>query len=93
MSSHNQFLRIWVEIGAIGLSIFLFWIAYCVYIFRKHKDLAGNTLVLIMCISMLTDDMGQIQAGIVFFVFFITLRFAYIHTQHNNLSHHEHSII
>lgn len=74
MHTHNQLLHTWIDLGAIGVMLLLTWFGVVLYLFiAVLKDVKGIWIVLLTFINVLTDDMLEIQAGIVFFIFFITL--------------------
>lgn len=70
MESHNQYLLIFMTFGIIGF----LWFAFCfVYPGLKLKIFKNNTywiFILIILISMITEDTLETQAGVTFFAFF-----------------------
>lgn len=73
MHTHNQLFHTWLDIGFLGIVfIILIWVSSA-YHFVKLKNTLGIWLIVLMVLNLLTDDMLEIQAGIVFFVFFLCL--------------------
>jgi hypothetical protein len=71
--SHNQFLSITVAFGIIGLLWFLFVLLYPLF-FRKYRnDFYFVVFLMILILSMLTEDTIETQAGLTFFAFYSTL--------------------
>ena len=85
--SHNQYLSIFVDFGIIGFIWFLITLFYPLYILRKtNKDVKYPTFniqystillyfsfLLIIILSMFTEDTLETQAGVTFFAFFNSL--------------------
>jgi len=74
LHTHNQILHTWIDLGLPGLFLMLglfLWIGF-VLVF-KQKDQAGAWMIVLILANILTDDMLEIQAGAVFFVFFTML--------------------
>lgn len=73
MHTHNQLLHTWLDVGVLGIVfILLIWVSSIIH-FIKQKNGLALWLIVLMMLNLLTDDMLEIQAGIVFFVFFISL--------------------
>lgn len=73
MHTHNQFLKIAIEFGLIGLGIILTAFGALLLQFKKNS-IAG--WVLILCIiNCCTDDVLDIENGILFFLFFVSFMF------------------
>jgi O-antigen ligase len=75
MHVHNQLLTTWLSIGILGLLLLLILIIYCARIFLLRDDRLGFCLMPFLFLNILTDDMLEIQAGIVFLLFFMYLLF------------------
>lgn len=70
---HNQFLQTAVEIGWIGLLIFIGVIAYVLYIGFKFKNVLIIFIGINLAFNSLFESMLQRQSGIVFYVFWMCL--------------------
>ena len=73
MESHNQYLLIWVSFGVFGFIWFLFVLMYPALKTKAFDDPQYLAFILIIFISMLTEDTIETQAGVTFFAFFNTL--------------------
>lgn len=73
MHTHNQYFHTWLDTGVIGLLILITLLIWCGLLFYQRKQQIGFWLVCLITLNCFTDDMLEIQAGIVFFVFFLTL--------------------
>lgn len=70
LRAHNQYLTIWVAFGFIGLVIFMsVWVSMWI---RKdfRKRYLPMCFLLITCISFLSEDTLETQAGVTFVAFF-----------------------
>ena len=70
---HNQFMRTWLDLGFFGLLYIVMVFAITWWFFKVKKEWAGMWMVVITFVNCATDDMLDIQSGIVFFLFFISL--------------------
>ena len=70
---HNQFLQTTLEIGVVGLGVFLFIIGYSVYQGWRHKNNLLLALTFCLAFNCLFESMLQRQSGIVFYTFWICL--------------------
>lgn len=68
--SHNQYLSIWVALGVVGLFIWLFTLAYPLYVQRQWQNPFYMVFFIILILSMLTEDTLESQAGLTFYAFF-----------------------
>ncbi len=73
MRSHNQFLSIFVAFGIFGLFIFIISLFIPYFILNKQFDYFCIVLLIIICISMLTEDTIESQDGVTIYAFFTTL--------------------
>lgn len=74
MHTHQQFLHTWLDLGLPGLLLLIGWLSVLfLSLLGRHGDETGRWLFLLLAINLLTDDMLEIQAGIVFFLFFLFL--------------------
>lgn len=84
---HNQFLQIWLEIGFIGLTIF---IALFYFFYNKGKKTRNWLLTILICnilFNCFFESMFQRQSGIVFYTFWLCL--LYVHSQWNIINSQE----
>ena len=68
--SHNQYLAITVAFGIIGLLWFLFSMFYPIFADKKNRNYLYLIFILIMALSMLTEDTLETQIGVTLFAFF-----------------------
>ena len=73
MHTHNQFLHTWIDLGLAGIIILIGCLVGCMIQFWKQKEEIGIWFSGLVFINILTDDMLEIQAGIVFFIFFLLI--------------------
>jgi O-antigen ligase len=73
MHTHNQYMHTCLDIGVFGLALILIIFIGSLFIFIKQKNKMGIGIIIITLVNCLTDDMLEIQAGLVFFMFFISL--------------------
>jgi O-antigen ligase/polysaccharide polymerase Wzy-like membrane protein len=71
--AHNQFLGIFVAFGVIGFLIFIVGLFYPAFKLNGFNDYYFGTFILIMIISMFSDDTLETQAGVTLFAFFYSL--------------------
>lgn len=73
MESHNQYLHVFLNLGLFGFSWFLLVLLYPGFNSGEifHFNYAG--FLIIVLISMLTEDTLETQSGVTFFAFFNTL--------------------
>jgi O-antigen ligase len=83
MAPHNQLMRTWLDLGLFGLLFLVTVFIISIKIFVNRKEWAGLWMVIICLINCLTDDMLEIQNGIIFFIFFIGL-FLWVKNYANN---------
>lgn len=69
LRSHNQYLAITVAFGIIGLLWYLFSILYPLSM-RENRNYLYIIFLLIMLLSMLTEDTLETQIGVTLFAFF-----------------------
>jgi O-antigen ligase len=73
MHTHNQVFHTWLDLGIVGVLLMVAILLVSSQVFsRLHNRLAWWLLPLIV-MNILTDDMLEVQAGTVFFAFFLTL--------------------
>lgn len=71
--SHNMYLTVFVTLGVIGITVFLWIHFYFIKLnFRKRDVLAISFIVLIM-LSFLIEDTLETQTGITFYSLFLAL--------------------
>ncbi|MCH2223923.1 MAG: O-antigen ligase family protein [Crocinitomicaceae bacterium] len=73
MNPHNQYLQIGVEIGIIGLLVFLCLLGYLVIKAIRTKNYLLMLLISNLAFNCLFESMLQRQSGIVFYTFWIFL--------------------
>jgi hypothetical protein len=70
LRSHNQYLSIWIAFGIPGLMLFLFALFYPAKRCRAVFPLLFYAFFIIVCLSMITEDTLETQAGATFVAFF-----------------------
>ena len=73
MHTHNQILHTWLENGIVGLVLLLAIVGISLKIHYKQRQALPFWFAILVLVNISTDDMFEIQAGIVFFVVFLTL--------------------
>ncbi len=72
LRSHNQFFSIFIGFGIFGFLLFLFAFYYPFLSYIKQFDYFCVIFLMIITISMLTEDTIETQAGVTLFAFFST---------------------
>lgn len=70
---HNQYLAIAVAFGFVGLILFVIYLLYPAFVFRKDLHYLYWPFFLIALLSFVTEDTLETQSGVTFFIFFQTL--------------------
>ncbi|PKP35851.1 MAG: hypothetical protein CVU00_00805 [Bacteroidetes bacterium HGW-Bacteroidetes-17] len=73
MESHNQYLLVMISLGILGFIWFIFALIYPGIKTRAFSDYRYLAFLLIILISMLTEDTIETQTGVTFFAFFNTI--------------------
>lgn len=73
LRTHNQYLTFAVTFGLPGFVFFVFVMLYILFKDEKYKDYLFAVCWLIVCLSMLSEDTFETQAGVSFFAFFNAL--------------------
>jgi hypothetical protein len=73
LRTHNQYLTFAIAFGLPGLAYFLFVMIYILFKDRRYKDYLFSVCWIILCVSMLSEDTLETQAGVSFFAFFNSL--------------------
>ncbi len=73
VESHNQYLHVLLNIGVFGFSWFLFALIFPAIRTKKIFNFQYLSFLLIILISMITEDTLETQSGVTFFAFFNTL--------------------
>ena len=74
---HNQFLQIGIELGIIGIIVFLWSLFQTIKIGFRSQNWLLIFLVFCLIFNCLFESMLQRQTGIVFFIFWICLLVVY----------------
>lgn len=67
MNNHNQYFKTWMELGIVGIVGIFFLLGFLFYYFRINKLKVAFWFTAMVSFGLLTDDLFEIQAGIVFF--------------------------
>ena len=73
MHTHNQILHTWLENGIVGLCLLLAIVGISLIIHFKQRQALPFWFAMLVLVNISTDDMFEIQAGIVFFILFLSL--------------------
>ncbi len=73
MHTHNQIFHTWLDTGILGVLALLMMLFVFAQNFLQRKHIMGLSLLLLFFLNLLTDDMLEVQAGLVFFVVFFCL--------------------
>ncbi|MES2836159.1 MAG: O-antigen ligase family protein [Bacteroidota bacterium] len=78
LRAHNQYISIFVAFGAFGFLIFFASLFSPIILLYKKSTFNYVVFLIIVCLSFLTEDTLETQAGVTFFAFFNSyLLFAY----------------
>jgi O-antigen ligase len=77
MHTHHQLLHTWLDLGLAGIVLLLAWLVSSCIEFIKTSNHLGIWLCVLILLNILTDDMLEVQAGAVFFLFFLNLPMAH----------------
>lgn len=70
---HNQYLQVWVQMGLLGLSLYLLLLTIAwIYVCRSSVKWPA-AILLIFTIGALTDTWLEVQTGLTLFLLFISL--------------------
>lgn len=67
MHIHNQFFHTWLQTGIVGVLMLLTLLGLIIKYFKNKKLWVPFWFTILVCMNLMTDDMLEIQAGIVFF--------------------------
>lgn len=70
LRSHNQYLAITIAFGLLGLLFFLFTLLYPYCSDKRYRNYFYSVFLLIMILSMFTEDTIESQIGVTIFAFF-----------------------
>ncbi len=70
LRAHNQYLRVGATLGLVGLALFLLMIFYPVFAARAWEEALFMVFLIIVLLSMVTEDTLETQVGATFFAFF-----------------------
>jgi O-antigen ligase len=70
---HNQYLQVLVQMGLSGLLAFVGLLLYCIRKAIKEKNQLLLGLMLVFCLSFLTDTLMEHQVGLVSFLLFTSI--------------------
>ena len=73
LNAHNQFLQSWGALGVLGLLLSILCFALPLYIAIKSFNFVLGFFILSVGASCLSESVLEVQAGVVFFSFFLTL--------------------
>lgn len=73
LRSHNQYLSVTIVFGFVGLIWFLLMLLYPYFSSKKYRTYFYSVFMLIILISMLTEDTIESQDGVTLFAYFNSL--------------------
>lgn len=71
--AHNQYFTVLCTFGIVGLIVFLFSLFFPFYARGGFENKLGTALLIIIMLSMLTEDTLETQAGATFLAYFYSL--------------------
>jgi len=86
LNAHNQFLQYGAEFGWPGLFLITLCIVSLIYIGFKQGEIVLLNFALLCAMNFLFESFLEVQAGIVFFCFWIMVFFVTRKSKHNKLS-------
>lgn len=72
LNTHNQYLKLWLETGIIGLLVFLFTLAWGIVIAVKRRDILFLSFMIMVAIACFSENMLDVNKGIFFYAFFFS---------------------
>ncbi|MGC4022306.1 MAG: O-antigen ligase family protein [Cyclobacteriaceae bacterium] len=72
-NAHNQFLQTWMELGIIGLFVFISCLFGPLILAQSYSNTQYVCFLIIFIMMCLTESVVERQKGVVFFTFFQTL--------------------
>ncbi|RPH32931.1 MAG: hypothetical protein EHM93_07045 [Bacteroidales bacterium] len=82
--SHNQYLTVWIASGLVGLIMFLVGLLFPFFYERKERCLPCLAFMVIVLLSMLSEDTFETHIGVSFAaIFYSILFFGYNFNQEN----------
>ncbi len=73
MHTHNQLFHTWLDLGLAGLLILLSILGFSFFTSIVKRNVYLFWITLLTLLNCITDDMLEIQAGCVFFIFVMSL--------------------
>ncbi len=73
LRAHNQFITVFTTYGIIGGILFIVFLCYPLFVLDVKNHFVYLAFILVMLLSMLTEDTLDTQVGITLFVYFNTL--------------------
>jgi hypothetical protein len=71
--SHNQYLTVLATFGILGFAVFIFLFFYPWGIDWSNLNLAAKAFIIIVALSMFSEDTLTSQAGVSFYIFFTAI--------------------
>ncbi len=76
LNCHNQFVQTFVATGISGFIVLILLVCSILILAIKRKSILGLSFFIIVTVTMLTESILEVQAGTVFFGFFIAFLFS-----------------
>lgn len=73
LNAHNQFLQVGVELGLVGLLSFLIFMLISALRAYQSGSIFYQTFVGLVVLNFLFESVLEVQSGVVFFYFFLTV--------------------
>jgi O-antigen ligase len=73
LNAHNEFYQVFISIGLIGFSVFIFSLLIPAYLCFRRKDVIYLIFLLLLMINFIPESMFETQAGVMFYGFFNAL--------------------
>ncbi|MCB0481200.1 MAG: O-antigen ligase family protein [Flavobacteriales bacterium] len=72
-NSHNQYLQSWAALGPFALLSLLGSLGFGMWVSFKNNNFVYGLFTLIMGVACVTESSLEVQAGVVFYAFFLSL--------------------
>jgi len=85
-NAHSQYLSFLLNLGMIGCGLFIFILCYGFYWAIKEKDILLISFLVIIAVTAISEDILNLNKGIFFYGFFISLLLLFQDKEIKNIS-------